>query len=190
MAKIALFFGSFNPIHLGHLSLAKEALKLTDNQEVWFVVTPKSPFKRDQEMISAEHRLKMVDIALNGGQFLKSCDIEISENLSCYTIDTLKLLESKFPEHKFSILMGEDNLDRIDQWKDAECIKSNYTIYVYPRGKKESKNSTPLQNVKLFNADYISISSTQIRESIRDGKNVIYYLPLGVYDYIKLNNLL
>ncbi len=190
MANIALFFGSFNPIHLGHLGLAKETLKLTDSDEVWFVLSPVSPFKVGQEMIDVKHRLKMIELAINKNKRLKACDIEVEENLSGYTVDTLKLLSEKYPEHTFSILMGEDNIKGIDNWKDAEFIKDNYTIFVYPRKKNELKNRSSSTNIKFFEADYINISSTQVRENIINGKDVIYYLPIGVYDYIKTNNLL
>ena len=190
MANIALFFGSFNPIHLGHLGLAKETLKLTDSDEVWFVLSPVSPFKVGQEMIDVKHRLKMIELAINKNKRLKACDIEVEENLSGYTVDTLKLLSEKYPEHTFSILMGEDNIKGIDNWKDAEFIKDNYTIFVYPRKNNEFKNRSSSKNIIFFDADYINISSTQIREIIVNGKDVIYYLPIGVYDYIKTNNLL
>lgn len=190
MSKIVLFFGSFNPVHLGHISLAKEILRYTDNDEVWFVVSPNNPFKSSSELMSANHRIAMLQIAIGSNSRLKISDIEVLNNPDSYTSTTLKLLVQEYPTHKFSILMGEDNMVTFDNWKEPEYISKNFKIYVYPR-KGDKINSLPQNhNFELLKCDYIDISATEIRKSIMENQPKNFYLPIGVYDYIKENELL
>lgn len=189
MSRVVLFFGSFNPIHLGHLSLAKDVLRATENDEVWFIVSPNSPYKRDSESMPALDRFEMVKLALGSNKFLKVSDIEIQKNPDSYTADTLKLLVSEYPSSIFSILMGEDNVINVEKWKDSEYITSNFKIYVYPR--KGNSDKTVLSfSYELINSDYIDISASEIRESFMKGDPKTFYLPIGVYDYIKTKKLL
>lgn len=190
MSNIALFFGSFNPIHIGHLSLAMETLRLTNSDEVWFIVSPQSPFKIGDKLIDAWHRIEMVKIAIAENKNLKVSDIELKRNETSYTADTLKELCEEYPTHRFSILMGEDNLEGLDQWKEANYIKSNYSILVYPRMSNKKLKIPSNANIKYFDASFIDISATEIRNSIINNNPLLKFLPTGVYEYIKNNNLL
>lgn len=190
MANIALFFGSFNPIHLGHISLAKETLRLNYIDEVWFIVSPQSPFKKDLNLIDAIDRVEMVKLAIGSNSRLKVSDIEIRENPKCFTVDTLRLLEKQNPGNIFHILMGQDNLSGLDQWKESDYIKNNYKILVYPRKDQILTDVELKANIEYFKADYINISSTAVRNGIKNGQNLTSMLPIGVYDYIVNKNLL
>lgn len=189
MGRVVLFFGSFNPIHLGHLSLAKDVLRATENEEVWFIVSPNSPHKNAPDLMPALDRVEMVKIAIGSNRFLKVSDIEISKNPESYTADTLRLLVQAYPMHVFSILMGEDNIFHIDSWKDSDYITKNFKIYVYPRRGNNDKIVTNC-NYEILKNDYIDISASEIRKSIINGDPKLFYLPIGVFDYIKSNNLL
>lgn len=188
--NVGLFFGTFNPIHIGHMVLANYLAEFSDLDEVWFVITPMSPFKQKKSMLSNIHRLAIANIAVEDFPKLKTSDIEFKLPQPNYTIYTLINLEEKFPQHTFNLIMGEDNLKGFHKWKNYETILENYHIYVYPRiseGKIESK-FTNHPKIKLVNAPIVQISSTFIRKAIKNRKDVRTMLPTNVWQYIEEMN--
>lgn len=187
--KIGLYFGTFNPIHIGHLIIANHFAEFTDLDEVWLVVTPHNPFKKKNSLLNDYHRLEMVHLATEDYPKLKPSDIEFKLQQPNYTIDTLAYLEEKYPMHQFALIMGEDNLNTFHKWKNYEVILERYGIYVYPR-VSESKNETSLKNhpqINFVDAPVIEISSTFIRESIKTKKNTRALLPEKVWNFIDKN---
>lgn len=191
MKKVGLFFGSFNPIHIGHLILANYILENSDMDELWFVVSPQNPFKEKKSLLKDHNRLDMVQLALQNYPKMRASNVEFSLPKPSYTIDTLTYLQEKFPEHSFALIMGEDNLDGLKKWKNAETLIKNYQIIVYPR-VFEGDTSASLsdqkfrnhENISLIKAPIIEISATEIREMIKLGKNVRPMLPPEVFEYL------
>lgn len=184
MAKIGLFFGSFNPIHIGHLALSNYMLEFTGLDEVWFVVSPQNPFKSKSSLLHQADRLEMVEMATKNVPGYKASNIEFYLPKPSFTIDTLAYLSDKNRQHEFVILMGEDSLKRFHHWKNHEKIIELYTRYIYPRSKKRTPSPETIENAYFFDAPLIEISSSFIRDSIREGKNMTFFLPPGIYDYI------
>lgn len=184
--KIGLFFGTFNPIHVGHLIIANHIVEFSDIEQVWFVVTPHSPFKKKRTLLDDYQRLEMVYQATKDYSTLKPSDIEFGLAQPNYTINTLVNLEEKYPQHKFAILMGEDNLKGFHKWKNYEVILKNYQVYVYPRLGKGNMDNQFLNHPKVhrIEAPIMEISSTSIRISIKAGKNVRPLLPYEVWKYL------
>ncbi|MCT4663720.1 MAG: nicotinate (nicotinamide) nucleotide adenylyltransferase [Flavobacteriales bacterium] len=182
--KIGLFFGSFNPIHIGHLILANYLVEETDLDEVWLVVTPHNPFKKKSSLLADHHRLRMVEMALEPYDKLKASNIEFGLKKPSYTIDTLTVLKEKYPKHDFSIIMGADNLNHFHKWKNYEQILEFYSVYVYPRttGKVTELDAHP--KITRVNAPIIELSSTFIRQSIAEKKCVKPMLDTAVWQYI------
>ena len=188
--KIGLFFGSFNPIHIGHLILANHIQQYSDLKEVWFVVTPRSPFKQNETLADDFQRFHMVQLAIEDYPFLRASNIEFSLEQPNYTVVTLAHLRENFPEHDFSLIMGEDNLTNLHKWKNAAYLTSEYDIFIYPRLHKDvRKPKVDMNRVIKINAPVIEISSTFIRECIKTNKNVKPLLPPEVFDYIDGSNL-
>lgn len=184
--KIGLYFGSFNPIHIGHLILANYLAEHSDLDEIWLVVTPQNPFKDKKSLLDNASRLEMVALSLKEYDKLKPCDIEFHLPQPNYTIDTLIHLEEKYPQHIFSLIMGEDNLKSFHKWKNYEVILSRYFIYVYPR-LSEGEVSMQLQDhehIVYIKTPIIELSATAIREDIAQGRNVRPMLPANVWNYI------
>ena len=186
MKRVGLFFGSFNPIHIGHLIIANHLVENSDLDEVWFVVTPQSPFKQKKSLLDNHQRYELAYLATESYDHLSVSNIEFGLPQPNYTIDTLTHISEKYEGIQFAILMGEDNLKSFHKWKNYEVILSDYHIYTYPRiseGKipKTFKNHPKITNVK---APIIEISSTMIRKGIAEGKNVIPLLPNEVWKYI------
>ena len=184
--KIGLYFGSFNPIHIGHLILANYLAEHSDLDEIWLVVTPQNPFKDKKSLLDNASRLEMVSLSLKEYDKLKPCDIEFHLPQPNYTIDTLIHLEEKYPQHSFSLIMGEDNLKSFHKWKNYEVILSHYLIYVYPR-LSEGKVPDALQgheHIVYIKTPIIELSATAIREDIAQGKDVRPMLPPQVWSYI------
>lgn len=189
MKSVGLFFGSFNPIHIGHLALANYMLAFENLNEIWFVVSPQNPFKKVNDLIDAKHRVEMVRLATQNQNQYKVEDIELKLPIPSYTIDTLKALKVNYPSHEFSIIMGADNILRFDNWKAAEEIINNYQLLVYPRlGYAVDKNQLPA-NCKLTNAPLVELASTEIRSWIKENKQVPYLIPEPVFDYIQQHQL-
>lgn len=183
--KIGLYFGTFNPIHVGHLIIANHFAEHSDLDQVWCVVTPQNPLKVKQSILSNRQRLEMVFLATEAYPKIKPSDIEFGLSQPNYTIHTLVYLEEKYPEHEFALIMGEDNLISLPKWKNAEVLLQRYSIYVYPR----KLNSTPPKpNIKgrihKVGAPIIEISSSFIRNSIKKGKNIRPLLPEAVWVYL------
>lgn len=184
--KIGLFFGSFNPIHIGHLVIANHLVEYSDLDQVWFVVTPHNPFKKKSSLLDNYQRLEMVYRATKDYTKLKPSDIEFSLTQPNYTINTLVYLQEKYPDYTFSLIMGEDNLKSFHKWKNYELILENHSIYVYPR-VSENTITTPFDGHKKIhhiNAPIMQLTSTFIRKAIKQGKNVQPMLPQHVWEYL------
>ena len=187
--KIGLYFGTFNPIHVGHLIIANHMAEHSDLDQVWMVVTPHNPHKKKSSLLDDFHRLHMVHLATEGFSKIKPSDIEFKLPQPNYTVNTLVHLEEKYPTHTFSLIMGEDNLKSLHKWKNYEVILQNHDIYVYPRISSEAEN-LELKNhpkIHLIDAPIVEISSTFIRNNIKDGKNIQPLLPANVWEYIDHN---
>lgn len=187
MKKTGLFFGSFNPIHIGHLILANYILENSDMEELWFVVSPQNPFKEKKSLLKDNNRLDMVQLALKNYPKMRASNVEFSLPKPSYTIDTLTYLKEKYPESSFSLIMGEDNLESLHKWKNYELLLKNYQIIVYPRMfENEKKENDYLQheNISLIKAPVIELSATEIRQMLKDGKNVRPMLPPEVFEYL------
>ncbi|MDG1871231.1 nicotinate (nicotinamide) nucleotide adenylyltransferase [Flavobacterium frigidarium] len=187
--KIGLYFGTFNPIHVGHLIIANHMAEHSDLDQVWMVVTPHNPHKKKSSLLDDFHRLHMVHLATEGFSKIKPSDIEFKLPQPNYTVNTLVHLEEKYPAHTFSLIMGEDNLKSLHKWKNYEVILQNHDIYVYPRISSEAEN-LELKNhpkIHLIDAPIVEISSTFIRNNIKNGKNIQPLLPANVWEYIDHN---
>lgn len=197
--KIGLYFGTFNPIHVGHLIIANHMAEHSDLDQVWMVVTPHNPHKKKSTLLDDFHRLHMVHLATEDYAKIKPSDIEFKLSQPNYTVNTLVHLEEKFPSHEFSLIMGEDNLKSLHKWKNYEVILQNYDIYVYPRLDAKDQISElispemenlDLKNhhkIHLIDAPVVEISSTFIRNNIKEGKNIQPLLPAKVWEYIDHN---
>ncbi len=184
--KVGLYFGTFNPIHIGHLTIANHLAEHSDLDQIWFVVTPQSPFKKKSSLLDNYQRLEMVFQATKDYDKLRPSDIEFGLKQPNYTIDTLTYLEEKFPDYEFALIMGEDNLKSFHKWKNYELILENYSVYVYPR-ISEGKTDTQFKDhpkIHHVDAPIMELSSTFIRNSIKEGKNVRPMLPHSVWEYI------
>ena len=187
--KIGLYFGTFNPIHVGHLIIANHLAENSDLEQVWIVVTPHNPLKQKSSLLDDHHRLQMVFLATEDYPKIKPSDIEFKLPQPNYTVNTLVHLQEKFPQHEFSLIMGEDNLNSLQKWKNYEAILQNHQIYVYPRIgadvlKPQFKNHAKIHKV---DAPIVEISSTFIREGIKNKKNIQPMLPQKVWEYIDHN---
>lgn len=184
--KVGLYFGTFNPIHVGHLIIANHLVEYSDLDEVWFVVTPQSPDKRRKTLLDNHHRLELVFRALEEYPKLKPSDIEFKLSQPNYTVHTLAHITDKYPEKLFSLIMGEDNIRGFHKWKNYEVILENHEIYVYPRISNSLKKSPLLEHIKVHKIDapIVQISSTLIRDGIKNNKNVRPMLSEKVWHYI------
>ena len=185
--NIGLFFGTFNPLHVGHLVIANHIAEHSDLDQVWVVVTPQSPHKKKQSLLDNHQRLEMVYRATKEYPKLKPSAIEFDLPQPNYTVHTLAYLEEKYPEHRFALIMGEDNLKSLPKWKNAEVILKGYPIYVYPRSSSASKKTAVLEtdaNIIKIDAPIMELSSTFIRQSIKAGKNIRPMLPDAVWEYL------
>ena len=185
MTKTGLYFGSFNPIHIGHLAIAGYMLEFTDIDQLWFVVSPQNPLKTKDTLLADYHRLELVRIAIGEDDRFRVSDIEFKMPVPSYTIDTLAYLEEKYPNHEFCLIMGADGLKYFRKWKHADLIAEKYHRYIYPRPGISSKDILSHPNVTLMDAPQMEISSSFIRKSIKQGKDIRYYLPEKVYTYIR-----
>ena len=185
---IGLFFGSFNPVHIGHMALANYMLCYTEMEEIWFVVSPQNPLKKNLTMLDQHQRLALVNIAIDDFQGLRSSNIEFSLSQPSYTVHTLAHLAEKYPQHRFSLIMGQDNLKTFDRWKNYEEILRSHQIYVYPRPQVGATAFDTHPSVHLTAAPQMEISSTFIRNAIREKKNVRFFLPDKVWAEIDTMN--
>ncbi len=183
--KIGLYFGSFNPIHTGHCIIASHIAQTSDLDRVWLVVSPQNPFKETGTLLNEYHRLHLVKLALEYETSLRATDIEFHLPRPSYTIDTLAYLSEKHPEHEFAIILGSDGLQNFHKWKNAASLVKNHRLYVYQRPGFEI--IAPLNaRLEIINAPLLQISSTHIREMLRNGKSVRYLVPDRVREEIEL----
>jgi nicotinate-nucleotide adenylyltransferase len=184
MNKVGLLFGSFNPIHIGHMIIAEYFTQHSDLKEVWFVISPHNPLKDKKSLLADRHRLALVRIAVEDNPAFKVSDIEFKMPQPSYTVKTLAYLSDKYPDKEFVLLMGTDNLKNLHKWKNYEHILKYYRIYVYPRRTSDISKIKSYPDVKMFNAPLIEISATSIRNDIKARKSVRYLLPEKVHEYI------
>lgn len=190
MQKIGLFFGTFNPIHIGHLQLACYFADNTDLDCIWFVITAQSPFKQGNKILPNQERLALVSRAISAYPKLEVSTIEFELPQPNYTLHTLSELKKQFPQNTFSLLLGADNISAFDQWKAYDQILANYKLYIYPRKTKTKLPDEFLNHPKVIwsDAPKIEISSSQIRKRIKEGKDVSSLIPEASYDYLMENN--
>ena len=185
--KIGLYFGSFNPIHNGHLIIANHIVQNTDLSQVWFVISPQNPFKKSGTLLNEYHRLYLVQVSIEDEPSLKASDIEFRLPKPSYTIDTLTYLQEKYPSHEFSVIMGSDSYQNLPAWRNAEQLIKNYPIIVYERPGFKTEKNYEGSNTKILEAPLLQISSTHIRKMIREGKSIRYLVPEKVRLEIEQN---
>ncbi len=187
--NIGLFFGSFNPIHIGHLIIANYMATQTDLDEVWIIVSPQNPLKVKTSLARDHDRLHLVRLAIDDNPALRVSDIEFRMPKPSYTVDTLAFLKEKHPQHQFSLIMGGDNLKTLHKWKNYDLILRDHNIYVYKRPEYELGDLANHPRVSLFEAPLMNISASYIRKCINEGKSVRYLVPEPVYEYLSGSNL-
>ncbi|HFA48553.1 MAG TPA: nicotinate-nucleotide adenylyltransferase [Bacteroidetes bacterium] len=183
--KIGLFFGSFNPVHIGHMIIANYMATHTDLDRVWMVVSPQNPLKRKAGLAKDYDRLHLVQLAIGDNILLHASNIEFGLPKPSYTIDTLAYLNEKHPGKEFVLIMGGDNLATLHKWKNYELILRDYHIYLYKRPKVELGKLENHPHVHHFSAPLLDISATYIRQCIKEGKSVQYLVPEGVFEYLE-----
>ncbi len=186
--KVGLFFGSFNPIHIGHMAIANYMVEYSDMQELWFIVSPQNPLKEKSTLLADYHRLELVNRAIEDDYRFKTSNIEFSLPKPSYTIDTLTHLNEKYPKNEFILIMGGDNLQNIHKWKNYKLLLENYDIYVYPRPNNNIEDFKKFDRVKIVNAPNMEISSTFIRSAVKEGKDIRHFLPQNTNKYIEEMN--
>ena len=184
--RIGLFFGTYNPIHIGHMIIANHLVENSNLDMIWLVVTPLNPHKKKKSLLADNHRLAMARIAVEDFPKLQASDIEFNLPQPNYTINSLVQIEEIFPEHKFNLIMGEDNLNSFHKWKNYEVILENYHLYVYPRisNKKTQKAFINHPKIHHIDAPIIEISATAIRSDIKEKKEIRPLLPYKVWKYL------
>jgi len=184
--KVGLYFGSFNPIHIGHLVIANYMAEHSDLDQVWFVVTPHNPFKKKASLLDNYERLEMVHLATKDYDKLRPSDIEFKLPQPNYTVNTLAYIQEKYPKNEFSLIMGEDNLKGFHKWKNHDVILENHHIYVYPRISNGQIETRFNGHAKIHNIDapIMELSSTYIRKAIKNRTNIKPMLPKHVWEYI------
>lgn len=186
--KTGLFFGSFNPIHIGHLMIAAYMADYTDLREVWFVVSPQNPLKERSTLLADHHRLALVNLAIEDDRRFRASNIEFKLPRPSYTIDTLTYLQEKHPDRVLIPIIGSDNLSSFHKWKNQEVLTDLYQFYVYPRPGAEKSQFDEHPSFRFIDAPLITLSSSFIRQGIRDGKEMRYYLPEKVWKYVQEMN--
>lgn len=183
-SKTGLLFGSFDPVHLGHLIVAESICNLPDIDRIWFVISPQNPLKIGLHQTETEIRIQMLKSAIADNPKFELCDIEIGMEPPQFTLNTLGILQQKYAEQKFVLILGSDNIEGFKRWKDYHKILQMVEIYVYPRNDSIVSEFYNHPSVKLISAPRIDISSTAIRSSIRNGQSIRYLLHPGVYEFI------
>ena len=186
--KIGLYFGSFNPVHIGHLIIANHILNESELDRIWFIVSPLNPFKNSENLLNEYNRLHLVQKAIESDFRLKASDIEFSLPKPSYTVHTLAYLKEKYPDHIFSLIMGSDGFQNLDKWKNPETIIADYQIIVYKRPGFEVDNKLNA-NIKIIDTSLLEISSTHIRNLIKSGKSIKYLVPASVEEEIMASGL-
>ncbi|CAM1348903.1 nicotinate (nicotinamide) nucleotide adenylyltransferase [Tenacibaculum insulae] len=186
MKNIGLYFGTFNPIHVGHLIIANHMVENSDLDEIWMVVTPHNPFKKKSSLLDNYHRLEMVYLATKEYDKIKPSDIEFNLPQPNYTINTLAHISEKYPDYNFNLIMGEDNLKSFHKWRNYEAILEDYKVYVYPRISGGIVENQFKEHAKIDRVDapIVQISSTMIRNGIKNQKNIQPLIATKVWNYI------
>lgn len=187
--RIGLFFGSFNPVHVGHMIIANYMVTHTEMDKLWMVVSPQNPFKEKKSLANNYDRLHLLQLALDDNPMITASDIEFSLPVPSYTIDTLTYLHEKYPDHEYVLIMGGDNLYSLHKWKNYELLLERYQIYVYTRPTHEIPDIAEHPNVHLFDAPLLDISSSYIRNEIAKARSIRYLVPDRVYGYLMANTL-
>lgn len=184
--KIGLYFGSFNPIHIGHLIIASHVANHTDLQQLWFIVSPQNPLKPSSVLLNEYHRLHLVQLSIEEDARLRASDVEFKLPRPSYTIDTLTYLEEKYPQHQFSIIMGSDSFQNLPRWKNYELLVKNHPFIIYKRPGFPVLDTLNAE-VTVLDAPLLEISATAIRENIKEGKTIRYLVPDKVREEIENN---
>lgn len=185
--KVALYFGSFNPIHIGHLIVASYTANHTDVQQVWFVVSPQNPLKSSSVLLNEYHRLHLVHLAVEDDLRLKASDVEFKLPRPSYTIDTLTYLKEKYPQHEFSVLMGSDSFQNLPKWKNFELLLKMHPVIIYKRPGFAVTETWGASTI-LLDAPLLQLSATEIRDNIKSGKTIRYLVPEKVREEIERNS--
>ncbi len=185
--NIGLYFGSFNPVHIGHLIIANQVLQNTNLDEVWFVVSPQNPFKNEAGLLNENDRLHLIQLAIEGEFKLRTSNIEFKLPKPSYTITSLQYLKEKYPGKIFSIIMGSDGFQNFNKWKNYEAISSGYKLYIYKRPGFEIEQNHGAE-IEIVDAPLLQISSTHVRKLIKEKKSIRYLVPDVVKEEIELNN--
>ncbi len=183
--KVGLYFGSYNPVHIGHMVIANYMVEFTNIDQLWFVVSPQNPHKTKENLLDDYQRLELVNRAIAGDSRFRTSNIEFALPKPSYTINTLAYLHEKFPNHQFSIIMGSDNLESFHKWKNYQLILDNYGIIIYPRPGFDESKIMQHPNISIAsNAPLMEISSSFIRESLKTGKDVRHFMPQKSWEYL------
>jgi nicotinate-nucleotide adenylyltransferase len=183
--KTGLFFGSFNPIHIGHMAIANYMLEFTDLDQLWFVISPQNPLKKKASLLEDHKRRTMLEIAVEDDDRFRICDIEFKLPKPSYTVDTLAYLKELHPQHEFVLIMGSDGLATFGKWKNFKIIEDYHARYIYPRPGFDF-DPTAHRNARLVDAPLMDISSTFIRKALKSRHDIRHFLPGKVYEYIRL----
>lgn len=183
--KTGLFFGSFNPIHIGHMAIANYMLEFTDLHQLWFVISPQNPLKKKASLLEDHKRRTMLEIAVEDDDRFRICDIEFKLPKPSYTVDTLAYLKELHPQHEFVLIMGSDGLATFGKWKNFKIIEDHHARYIYPRPGFDF-DPTSHRNARLVDAPLMDISSTFIRKALKSKHDIRHFLPGKVYEYIRL----
>ncbi len=186
--KIGLFFGTFNPVHIGHMAIANYFVAYSDLDQLWFVVSPHNPLKNRNDLLADYHRLHLLELAIGDSNLFRVSNVEFNMPKPSYTIDTLTYLHEKYPDYELVLLLGSDNLDSLHKWKNYQVILDQYQLYVYPRNQFKPEDSVYRDYIRLVDAPQMEVSSSFIRKAIRDGKNVSFFMPEPVARYVNEMN--
>lgn len=187
--QIGLFFGTFNPIHLGHVIIGGYMLEFSSIDELWFVVTPHNPHKKKSSLLNDYTRLELVRLAIGENHRMRVSDVEFGLSQPSYTASTLAHLHEKYPDYDFALIMGEDNVENLHKWRNYEYLQNEHKIIVYPRVREGNVERMAHPNIEYTQAPIIELSSSFIRAAIKEGKNVDYMMPSAVAEYIQKSNL-
>ena len=183
--KIGLFFGSFNPIHIGHLIIAKSIAQNANLDQIWFIISPQNPFKSRASLLDENARYHLVSLAITDDDTFKASNIEFSLPKPSYTIDTLTFIQEKYPDHHFSIIIGQDNLQHFHKWKNYEAILQYHNVIVYPRPNAKKTDLEAHSSISLIEAPLVEISSSSIRNKIKNSQSIKYLVPDQVLEEIE-----
>ncbi|MGV8096889.1 MAG: nicotinate (nicotinamide) nucleotide adenylyltransferase [Mangrovibacterium sp.] len=182
--KIGLYFGTFNPIHIGHMVIANYMVEFTEIQQLWFVISPQNPFKEEKHLLKDYHRLAMVNRAIEDDNRFRASSIEFKLPKPSYTIDSLTYLREAYPNHEFYLLMGSDNLKHFHKWKNADLILKDHHLLVYPRPGDQIQGMELHPHIHIVNAPLMEISASFVRQAIAAGKNMSCFIPSKAYQYL------